>query len=81
MTLINTRFGLIKTVRKDCVAITVVKMRRGKRYHGKSYEANEYAHIEHKRTPRLLITVKSNCGGWADPIETYDLDGNIISLK
>lgn len=79
--IIQTKYGLIQTVRKDCVAITVVKMRRRRKYYGKYYEANEYAHIEHKRVPRLLTTVKSNCGGWADPVESYDLCGNIIPLK
>lgn len=81
MTAIKTRFGIVRIVRKDCVAVTIVKMRRRKKYHGKYYEANEYAHIEHKRIPRLLMTVKSNCGGWADPVESYDLSGNIIPLK
>ncbi len=56
-------------------------MRRGKKYHGAYYDANEYAHIEHKKIPKLAIVVKSNCGGWADPVETYDLNGNVIYLK
>lgn len=79
--IINTRFGQIRIVRKDSVAITVVKMRRRKKYHGIHYEANDFAHIEHKKMPRLLTIVKSNCGGWADPIESYDLEGNVIPLK
>jgi hypothetical protein len=81
MVVINTKYRLVKTVRKDCVAITIVKMRRGKKYHGAYYDANEYAHIEHKKIPKLAIVVKSNCGGWADPVETYDLNGNVIYLK
>lgn len=79
--LVNTPYGTIKVVRKDSVAITVVKVRRYKKYHGEHYEANSFAHIEHKKMPTHLQIVKSNCGGWADPVASYDLDGNTIDLK
>ena len=77
---ITTPYGIVKIVRKDCIAITVVKVRRRRKYHGVIYEANEYAHIEHRKIPRFIQVVKSNCGGWADPVATYDLYGNCIQL-
>lgn len=79
--LVITPYGTIEVVRKDCVAITIVKVRRYRKYHGKHYEANSYAHIEHRSIPKFEQVVKSNCGGWADPVASYDLDGNTIVLK
>ena len=79
--MIKTPYCNVTPVRKDCLAITIVKVRRRKKYHGIWYEAQEFAHIEHKKIPKFKSLVRSNCGGWADPVATYDLDGNEIALK
>jgi hypothetical protein len=76
-----TPLGIYKVIRKDAIAITVVKVKRRITHHRTRYLANDITHIEHRKVPRHLYRVKSNCGGWAVPLATYYLDGTEIKLK
>lgn len=78
--IIKTEYGDFETVRKDVVAITIVKIKRSVTHHRKRFATNELTHIEHRKQPKLFVLVQGNCGGWAIPLATYDLDGNVIEL-
>lgn len=78
--IIKTEHGDFTTVRKDVVAITVVRVRRKSRHHYKSLDVGDLTHIEHRKMPRLFVVVQSNCGGWATPLATYNLNGDKIEL-
>jgi len=78
--IINTKFGDFATVRKDVVAITVVRVRRKCSHHYKQLNIGDLSHIEHRKIPRLFVVVQGNCGGWATPLATYDLNSNEIEL-
>ena len=79
--IIKTEYGDFEIVRKDVVAITIVKIKRPVTHHRKRFATNELTHIEHRKQPKSFVLVQGNCGGWATPLQTYDLKGNKIDLK
>ena len=76
--LIRTPHGNFETIRKDTVAISVVRIRRPVRHHGTSLDKGDITFIEHRRVP--------TCGGkfafssWAKYIATFDVNSNEIKL-
>lgn len=78
---VETEYGVFEIIRKDAVAITVVKTKRPISHHYVAYNRNEITHIEHRKIPKFFVRVQSNCGGWGVPLGTFDLNGNIIELR
>ena len=78
---ISTPYGEFKLVRKDVVAISVVRPKHRVRHHRIEVTSDELTHIEHRRVPADLHQFAAGTGGWAHYIATYDLDGNPIELS
>jgi len=75
--IISTQYGDFRIIRKDTVAISIVKAKRQVRHHRKLVEQGEVTHIEHRRVP---VTCPA-CGAvsppspsWTHHIDTIILD-------
>ena len=78
---VETELGTFRVIRKDAVAITVVKVRRTVRHHRKRWDKDDVTHVEHRKIPSYRSKVVSNSGSWNEIIATYTLDGKRITLK
>lgn len=78
--IVKTPYGVYQIVRKDAVAITVIRVKRKVRYHRTNWEPGAIIHMEHNKIPRYLHRVKSKCSLWADPIRSYTIEGDPIEL-
>jgi len=79
--IISTPHGDFATKRKDVVAISVVRAKRRVRHHRIWLREGETTHIEHRRIPKSIVGVKANISGWAEYVETFNLDGEKLNLK
>jgi len=77
---VETELGVFPIIRKDAIAITVVKVRRKVRHHRKWLDRDDITHVEHRKIPSYRSKVVSNSGGWNEIIATYTLDGKRIKL-
>ncbi len=71
--IVTTPHGDIVIIRKDVVAISIVKVRHAVIHHKKRCIKDDVVHIEHRKIPSYF-----NCNGWSDYIASYDLNGNEI---
>lgn len=72
--IVATPHGKFKIIRKDTVAISVIRILRAVRHHYRPYEAGDLGHVEHRKWPPTNPTL----GPWAEYVATYDLKGNEI---
>ena len=71
--IVTTPHGDITIIRKDVVAISIIKVRHAVIHHKKRRIKDDITHIEHIKIPLYF-----NGNGWSDYIASYDLDGNEI---
>ena len=79
--IVKTSFGEFRIVRRDTVAISVVKAKRECIHHRKRLYLGDLAHIEHRKMPKLVCQAKTSVCGWAEWIALFDLEGNQILLE
>ena len=79
--MINTLYGDFNIIRKDAVAMSVIRMRHDVRHHRKIWKEGDISHVEHRRIPTNVQDVKLNLAAWATHIATFDLKGNMIKLE
>lgn len=78
--IVITPHGDFKTIRKDVVAISVLKTKRIVLHHRKRFQVGEVTHVEHRKIPKFISRVKCNFGSWGEWIATYDVHGNELEL-
>ena len=78
--IINTPHGAFTTIRKDTIAISVIRIRRHVRHHRILWDEGDITFVEHRRVPTNVHDAKLGFASWATYVATFDLNGNEIKL-
>lgn len=76
---VSTPHGVFTIVRKDTVAISVIKIKRQVRHHRKLCEIGELSHLEHRKIPPSGYFLRFPT--WAEHVASYALDGIQLELQ